>query len=54
MDTLQWKRRNGDIIGCEIDGMELNLFGIMRNETLYELYHKQIEKDKENRDEYVS
>jgi hypothetical protein len=52
---MEWKRLNGVIIGCEDKGMEYNLFAIYQNKTLCELYHKQLDKDKEGeKDEYVS
>lgn len=51
MDTLRWLRHNGNIIGCEIDKIEYNLVGIMRNPALHNLYHDQIKKDREARDE---
>ena len=54
MDSLRWLRKNGNIIGCEIDKIEFNLLAITQNETLHQMYHEQLKKDKEVEDEYVS
>lgn len=43
--TISWKRKNGNIIGCEISGIEFNLIAIMNNEKLHALYHKQLKED---------
>ena len=44
MDALRWLRKNGEIIGCEIDGIEYTLIAIMKNPVLHKLYHEQIDK----------
>ena len=51
MDTLRWLRKNGNIIGCEIDKIEISLIGIARNEVLHQLYHEQLEKDSKLKEE---
>lgn len=51
MDTLRWLRKNGNIIGVEIEGLEINLIGITKNETLHHMYHEQLKKDKEDRED---
>jgi hypothetical protein len=41
---MRWLRKNGEIIGCEIDGMEYNLIAVVKNETLHALYHKELKE----------
>ena len=49
MDTLRWLRKNGEIIGCEENGIEYTVYAIVENNDhrLHLLYHDQIRKDKE-------
>ena len=54
MDTLRWLRKNGNIIGVEVAEIEYNLIGIMNNPALHGMYHEQIKKDKEGRDEEIN
>ena len=41
MNTLRWLRKNGDIIGCEENGLEYTVYAIIESEDqrLHRLYH---------------
>ena len=42
---MRWLRKDGVIIGCEMDGIEYNLIAIVQNETLHNLYHKELKEE---------
>ena len=50
MDTLRWLRKNGEIIGCEENGIEYTVYAIIENkdQRLHQLYHKELEKGGQN------
>lgn len=45
MKTIKWYRKNGTIIGCEVDGIEINMLGVVQNEILHSLYHEELKKE---------
>ena len=42
---FRWLRLNGEIIGCEVDGIEYTILALMEDEELHELYHQKLQEE---------
>ena len=46
---MRWLRKNGVIMGCDVDGIEYNMTAVMQNEVLHRLYHKELKEGEDVR-----